>query len=180
VRREPEPLVAPVDGIVADGTPVPGQVAQPNAVVFHILDPARLWIEALSYESLPPLQGATARVGDKEFSLAFRGAGFAGRNQSVPIHFSIEGDASGLRVGQFVTVFAETAEEQRGLAVPRTSIVRTASGQDAVFEHVAAERFAQRLVRVEPLDGQRVLISQGFSPGKRVVVQGAELIDHIR
>jgi hypothetical protein len=180
VRREPEPLVAPVDGIVADGTPVPGQVAQPNAVVFHILDPARLWIEALSYESLPPLQGATARVGDKEFSLAFRGAGFAGRNQSVPIHFSIEGDASGLRVGQFVTVFAETAEEQRGLAVPRTSIVRTASGQDAVFEHVAAERFAERLVRVEPLDGQRVLISQGFSSGKRVVVQGAELIDHIR
>jgi multidrug efflux pump subunit AcrA (membrane-fusion protein) len=112
--------------------------------------------------------------------LVYRGAGFADRNQSIPIHFQIEGDTSGVRVGQFVTVLAETPEEQRGLAVPRTSIVRTGSGQDSVFEHVGAERFEQRPVRIEPLDGQRVLISQGLSPGKRVVVQGAELIDHIR
>lgn len=179
-KREAEPLVAPVDGIIADGTPVAGQVAQTNAVVFNIIDPARLWIEALSYETLPSLQAATARAGNKELRLTFRGAGFADRNQSIPIHFAVEGDASGVRVGQFVTVFAETPQEQHGLAVPRTSVVRTTSGQDAVYEHVAAERFEQRLVRTEPLDGQRVLISQGLSPGKRVVVQGAELIDHIR
>jgi membrane fusion protein, heavy metal efflux system len=180
VRQEPEPLVAPVNGIVAEGTPVAGQVAQTNAVVFHIIEPNRLWVEALNYQSLPPLHAATARIGDKEFRLEFRGAGFADRNQSIPIHFEIQGDTSGVRVGQFVTVFAETPEEQRGLAVPRTSIVRTASGQDSVYEHVGAERFEQRPVRIEPLDGQRVLISQGLSPGKRVIVQGAELIDHIR
>jgi multidrug efflux pump subunit AcrA (membrane-fusion protein) len=180
VKLEPEPLVAPVDGIVADGSPVAGQVAQTNAVVFHIINPTKLWVEALSYESLPPLQAATARVSGRDIRLVFRGAGFADRNQSIPIHFAIEGDVSGVRVGQFVTVFAETPDEQKGLAVPRTSVVRTTSGQDAVYEHVAAERFEQRLVRTEPLDGQRVLISQGLSPGKRVVVQGAELIDHIR
>jgi membrane fusion protein, heavy metal efflux system len=180
VKREPEPLVAPVDGIVADGTPVAGQVAQTNAIVFHIIDPARLWVEALSYESLPVLQRATARAGDKDLNLAFRGAGFADRNQSIPVHFAIEGDVSGIRVGQFVTVYADTPDEQRGIAVPRTSIVRTAAGQDCVYEHVAAERFEQRPVRIDPLDGQRVLISQGLAPGKRIVVQGAELIDHIR
>lgn len=180
VRLEPEALVAPVDGIVAEGTPVAGQVAQTNQVVFQVMDPARLWVEALSYESLPPLQSATARIGDKAIKLVFRGAGFADRNQSIPIHFAIEADPSGVRVGQFVTVFADTPEEQRGLAVPRTSIVRSTAGQDTVFEHVSAERFEQRVVRVEPLDGQRVLISQGLAPGKRVVVQGAELIDHIR
>jgi hypothetical protein len=180
VRREPEALVAPVDGVIADGTPVAGQIAQTNAVVFHIIDPTRLWVEALSYESLPALHRAAARVGDKEIALVFRGAGSTDRNQSIPIHFAIDGDVAGVRVGQFVTVLAETADEQRGIAVPRDSIVRTAAGQDSVFEHVTAERFEQRPVRVEPLDGQRVLISQGLDPGKRVVVQGAELIDHIR
>jgi hypothetical protein len=180
VRRDPEPLVAPVDGIVADGTPVAGQVAQTNAVVFHIIDPTRLWVEALSYEALPTLEGATARVGDKDLKLSFRGAGFADRNQSIPIHFAVEGDVSGARAGQFVTVFAETPDEQRGLAVPRASIVRGGAGQDIVYEHVAAEQFEARTVRIEPLDGQRVLISHGFSPGKRIVVQGAELLDHIR
>lgn len=179
-RRESEPLLAPVDGVIADGTPVAGQIAQTNAVVFHIIDPTRLWVEALSYEALPKLERATARVGEEQLTLAFRGAGFADRNQSIPIHFAIDGDAAGVRVGQFVTVLAETPAEQRGLAVPRTSLVRNGAGQDLVYEHVAAERFEQRPVRVEPLDGQRVLISQGLAAGKRVVVQGAELIDHIR
>ncbi len=180
IKREPEALVAPVDGIIADGTPVAGQVTQTSAVVFHIIDPARLWIEALSYESVPALQNAATRVGDKEMKLVFRGAGFADRNQSIPIHFAIEGDVSGPRVGQFVTVFADTPNEQRGIAVPKTGIVRTAAGQDSVYEHVSAERFERRPVRIEPLDGQRVLISQGLIAGKRVVVQGAELLDHIR
>jgi RND family efflux transporter MFP subunit len=180
VRRDPEELIAPADGVIAEGTPVAGQMAQPNATVFQIIDPSRLWVEALSYESLPALQRATARAGDKELALVFRGAGFADRNQSVPIHFAVEGDTAGLRPGQFVTVFAETADELHGVAVPRASIVRNVAGQDSVFEHVAAERFEQRMVRTEPLDGQRVLISQGLEPGKRVVVQGAELLDHIR
>lgn len=52
VRGESEALIAPVDGVIADGMPVAGQMTQPNAVVFHIVDPARLWVEALSYEAL--------------------------------------------------------------------------------------------------------------------------------
>jgi hypothetical protein len=180
VRREPEALVAPVDGVVADGTPVAGQIAQTNAIVFHIVDPARLWIEALSYEALPNLDRATARAGDKEINLVFRGSGFADRNQSIPIHFAIDGSTDGTRVGQFVTVLAETPQQQQGIAVPRSSIVRSSTGQDVVYEHVSAERFEQRPVRLEPLDGQRVLVVQGLQPGKRIVVQGAELIAHIR
>ena len=49
-RREPEELIAPVDGIVAEGTVVAGQMAQLNAVIFHVVDPTRLWVEALSFE----------------------------------------------------------------------------------------------------------------------------------
>jgi multidrug efflux pump subunit AcrA (membrane-fusion protein) len=148
--------------------------------VFHIVDPARLWVEALSYETLPNLDRATARVGRKEINLAFRGSGFADRNQSIPIHFAVEGSTDGARIGQFVTVLAETPEQRHGIAVPRSSVVRSSAGQDVVYERVGAERFEQRPVRIEPLDGQRVLVVQGLEPGKRVVVQGAELIDHIR
>ena len=35
-------------------------------------------------------------------------------------------------------------------------------------------------VRTEPLDAERVMIAAGLEPGKRVVVQGAELLDHVR
>ena len=49
-----------------------------------------------------------------------------------------------------------------------------------VYEHVAAERFEPRPVRVEPLDGDRVFIATGLAAGKRLVVQGAELLGQVR
>jgi len=181
VRREPEALVAPVSGVVADGTPVAGQIAQTNAIIFHIIDPARLWVEALSFEAIAGSENASALTSTgRTLSLTHRGSGFADRSQSIPVHFAVEGDAGGLRAGQFVTVLVATSEQKRGIAIPRASLVRGANGQDIVFEHVAAERFMPRAVRVEPLDADRVLIAAGLARGKRIVVQGAELLDHVR
>ncbi len=77
-------------------------------------------------------------------------------------------------------MLAGTDAEQSGLALPRSAIVRTGNGQDVVYEHTTAERFEARPVRVEPLDGGRVLIAEGVGPGKRVVTQGAELLDQVR
>ena len=37
-----------------------------------------------------------------------------------------------------------------------------------------------RIVRVEPLDAEQVLVAGGLAPGRRVVVQGAELLDQVR
>ena len=180
-RREPEELIAPVDGIVAEGTAVAGQIAQSNAVIFHIVDPTRLWVEALSFDSLSGIHSAVARLNnDRTYPLAFRGAGFAGRNQSIPVQFAVQGDVAGLRTGQFVTVLATTDEEKTGFAIPRAALVRNANGQDVVYEHVAAERFEPRPVRVEPLDGDRVFIATGLAAGRRLVVQGAELLGQVR
>jgi cobalt-zinc-cadmium efflux system membrane fusion protein len=178
-RRE-EALVAPVDGIIAEGVPVAGQMAQPNAVVFHIVDPGKLWVEALSFNVVNPT-AATARTSTgRTLELQFRGSGFADRNQTIPIHFAITNDASGLRAGQFVTVLAATDEQRQGIALPRAAVVRNANGQEFVFEHVSPEKFVARPVRVEPLDGQHDFIRAGLEPGKRIVVQGAPLLDQVR
>ncbi len=53
-------------------------------------------------------------------------------------------------------------------------------GQSLVYEHTNAERFVPREVRTEPLDGDRILIVSGIEPGKRIVTQGAELLNQIR
>jgi len=181
VRREPEALIAPVSGVIADGTPVSGQMAQPNTVVFQIVDPARLWVEALSFDALAAATVASAQTAQGQtLALTYRGSGFSDRNQSIPVHFAIDSEVSRVRVGQFVTVFASTGDEMRGIALPRAAVVRSANGQDLVYEHVSAERFQPRPVRIEPLDGERVLIAAGITADKRIVVQGAELIDQVR
>jgi cobalt-zinc-cadmium efflux system membrane fusion protein len=181
VRLEPEALIAPVSGVIADGMPVAGQMAQPGAVVFHIIDPKRLWIEALSFDAIAGSEGASAvTASGRKLALAYRGSGFADRSQSIPIHFAIEGDTRDLRTGQFVTVLVVAPDEKTAVAVPRSSVVRGPNGQDFVFEHTAAEAYVPRPVRVESLDGRQVLIAAGLQPGRRVVVQGAELLDHVR
>lgn len=180
-RREPEALIAPVAGVIAEGSAVAGQIVQTNSIVFNIIDPAQLWIEALSFESIEPSRGAHASTyTGKNYDLTYRGTGFADRSQSVPVHFAVNGDTAGLRAGQFVTVLVTTDEMKQGIAVPRGSVVRGSNGQDFVYEHVAPERFMPRSVRTEPLDGDRVLIVSGFAPGKRVVSQGADLLEHVR
>ncbi|GJE74197.1 efflux RND transporter periplasmic adaptor subunit [Methylorubrum suomiense] len=181
IRQQPETLVSPVDGVVAQATAVAGQMAAPGAMVFQIVDPNRLWVEALSFDALTAAQDATARLADgRTLRLAYQGTGLADRNQAIPVQFAVQGDATGLRVGQFVTVLAGTDTEQSGLALPRAAVVRAGNGQDVVYEHTTAERFEARPVRVEPLDGGRVLVAEGIGPGKRVVTQGAELLDQVR
>ena len=181
VRAEPEKLIAPVSGVIAADNAVAGQIAETNAVVFQIVDPRRLWVEALTFSLLPDAQAATARTGEgKVLKLAFQGAGLTDRSQAIPVHFAVEGDNKGLRVGQLVTVLAATGEQTQGLAVPRRAVLRSANGQTILFEHTGAERFEPRIVRVEPLDAERVIVLDGLAPGQRVVVQGAELLNQIR
>jgi cobalt-zinc-cadmium efflux system membrane fusion protein len=149
-------------------------------VVYRIIDPARLWVEALSFEALAEGSTATARLGDGgTLTLAYRGTGLADRNQAVPVQFAIEGDTKALRLGQFVTVLAPVGVPRDGLPLARSGVVR-AEGGSLVYEHVSAERFQGRPVRVAPLDADRMLVEDGIAAGRRVVTQGAELLDQIR
>ncbi len=179
--REPERLVAPVSGVIAAVQAIAGQIAEPNAIIFQIVDPSRFWVEALSFEAHAINGSANGRFGDgRTVPLAYRGSGLAERNQAIPIQFSVEGAARGLRAGQLLTVLASTSDERTGIAVPRTSVLRGPNGQSIVYEHTNAERFLPREVRVEPLDGHQVLIVSGIEAGRRIVTQGAELLNQIR
>ncbi|POR41077.1 RND transporter [Methylobacterium sp. V23] len=181
IRLQPEPLIAPVSGVIAEANAMAGQMASPGTMVFQITDPAKLWVEALSFEALAPAQNASARLADgRTLTLNYRGAGLADRSQAVPVQFAIEGEQPDLRTGQFVTVHASSSAPLQGLALPRASVVRSANGQALVYEHTQAERFEPREVQVEPLDAARVLVVSGIGNGKRVVTQGAELINQVR
>ncbi len=178
---EPEKLVAPVSGVIAAVNAVAGQIAEPSAVIFQIIDPQRYWVEALSYQALPITGSGEGRLGDgRVVPVSYRGTGLADRNQAVPVQFEIEGEAGMLRAGQLLTVLARTQEERKGIAVPRTAVIRGANGQPIVYDHISAENFRPREVRIEPLDGERVLIVSGIGTGQRIVSQGAELLNQIR
>ena len=181
VQREPEALRAPVSGVIATADAVAGQMADPNTVVFRIVDPRRLWVEALGFSPDAGRSGATGRLPNgRTVALTFLGAGISDRAQALPLLFSVASDTGELRPGQFLTVFAEAGAPRIGIAIPRSAVVRGANGQPIVYEHVSAERFMPREVKTEPLDASRVLVLAGLAPGRRIVTDGAELLDQIR
>jgi RND family efflux transporter MFP subunit len=176
-----EPLLAPVAGIVSKANAAPGLIAETNTEVFHIIDPAKLWVEAALFADTDIAGSASVRSADGQtVPLSLIGAGFAEDGQARPVKFRIDEPTGGLQVGQRVTVYAETADVTKGIGVPRDAVIRGGNGENIVFVHVGPELFEPRPVRVAPLDGGRVLVVAGIQDGDRVVTQGAELLNQLR
>src|SRR5207244_9830780 len=75
-RVAPEVLRAPMDGVVAISRVVSGQVVQAQDVLFQIVDPKTLWVEAYDYGDSDPAtlkHASAAGVGGSPMKLAFQG-----------------------------------------------------------------------------------------------------------
>lgn len=178
-----EPLVAPVSGIVSSVRGAVGQLVDSAVTVFDIVDPSRLWVEALAFDraAVDRVTGASATLADgRVVELAFVGRGLTVRQQAVPVNFRVLEPPADAPIGASVLVTIRTARPVQGLVLPADAVVRSAEGPPVVFEHATAERFVPRQVRLQPLDGTRVVVTAGLEPGRRVVVQGAGLIAQVR
>jgi hypothetical protein len=178
-----ERLVAPVAGVVARAEAVAGQVVEPRDLLFEIVDPTRLRIEATGFDlALPPrVLDASVEVAGRAVPLAFVGAGRVLREQTVPLVFRGSGPAlAALAVGQPLPVTVRLRGEAEGVAVPAASLVRSAANEPIVWVKTQPERFEPRRVRTQPLDAARVRVVDGLAGGERVVTEGAALLGQFR
>lgn len=183
IRIEPELLRAPLDGVVSAVRVVAGQVVGSQDVLFQIVDPAGMWVEALSYGDvdLSQLDGASALLpGGKPLNLSFRGTGRALQQQATLVHFAVEDPPATVAIGQPVRVTARNGAGVSGIILPRDAVVRGGNGEALVWRHTDPERFEPRPVRTEPFDATRLVIRSGVAPGERIVVRGAEHLNQIR
>jgi multidrug efflux pump subunit AcrA (membrane-fusion protein) len=182
-RLAPEVLRASIDGVVALSRVVAGQVVAAQDVLFQIVDPNSLWIEAYDYGDNNPaaLKHATAIGGDKvAMKLSFEGSSRTLQQQATVLYFAISDPTSSLRVGQPVTVTAQRGDTTTGLIIDRDAVVRGGNGETIVWRHVEPEYFEARPVRTEPFDATHVLVAAGIGEGERIVIRGAELINQVR
>ncbi len=178
-----EALLAPVSGVVATASAVAGAVVDARELVFEIVDPQRLRIEALAYDPAlaSDIAGGSLAIGDQPVRLRFLGAARALREQALPLQFAA--DAQALRllaVGQPVQVVVQTRSQVSGVPLPAAALARNPSNQSIVWVKTAPERFEPRVVSTEPLDGGHVVATSGLKAGDRIVHQGASLMNQIR
>ena len=179
-------LVAPVSGVIASANAVAGQVVDARELVFEVVDPSRLRIEALAYDpaQAQSVAGATLAVGGQRVPLRFVGAARSLRDQAQPLQFAGDSSALGtlahLAIGQPVRVFVQSTDKVDGVQVPAAALLRNPANQTIVWVKEAPERFAPRVVTAVPLDGTSVAVTSGLQPGDRVATQGATLINQVR
>jgi RND family efflux transporter MFP subunit len=178
-RVRPEDLRAPVSGVIAMTRVVAGQVVQPSDVLFQIIDPGSLMVEALVFDQIDPdaVHEATASVAGVAAPIRLK---FLGRSRALQQQYSLLEMAVRLNTGTPVTVIATAGERVTGVVLPHAALAQAPNGQTVVFSHKEPEVFVPRAVRVEALDRDNVLITAGIDAGEKIVVHNAPLLNQVR
>ena len=184
-----EALTAPISGVIAASHVTLGQVVDARELLFEIIDPTRLKIEASAFDaallsSMATTAGAASASPAAGISipLEFSGAGRTLREGAIPLQFRAiaGGQSSSLAVNQPVKVLIQMKDQVKGFALPAGAIVKNQSNLDMVWVHTGAEQFEARTVNQIALDGATVSITSGLKAGDRVVTQGAPLVNQVR
>jgi len=183
-----EALTAPISGVIARADIALGQVVEPRDVLFEVVDPTRMLVEATIADAAAAARVAGASVqGMPEVTLRLMGVSRSLRDGVLPITFAVMPAKAGaplrtlpLAIGQPITVVAQSRERIKGVVLPAQAVVRNPSNEPIVWIKSGAERFIPQPVQLRPLDANTVVITQGLSADNRVVVQGAPLIAQIR
>ncbi|MCR5882976.1 efflux RND transporter periplasmic adaptor subunit [Rhizobacter sp. J219] len=178
-----EPVTAPVSGVIARADVLVGQVVDARELMFEVVDPARLLVEAVVAD---PTLAALLSGAELKLLPGYRltpvGAARALRDGVLPITFRATAakDAAPLAIGQPVTVVARLKTETEGIVLPASAVVRNPANEPVVWIKATAERFVPQPVQLQTLDAATVLVTKGLAADNRVVVQGAALVNQIR
>jgi membrane fusion protein, heavy metal efflux system len=176
-----ETLVAPVAGVITAANVVAGQVVDAREVLFEIVDSSRLLIEGMAFDGALAANIAGAQLKNSDAKLRYTGAARTLREGAMPLLFKMESTTNlGLAVNQAVQIVVQTREQVKGIALPAAALVKNPSNQDMVWVHTGAEKFEPRVVRFEPLGGERIVVLSGLKAGDRVVTQAAALVNQVR
>ncbi|WP_083567643.1 efflux RND transporter periplasmic adaptor subunit [Hyphomicrobium sp. CS1GBMeth3] len=177
-------LTAPVSGIISLATVRAGQVVSARDTLFEIVDPKRIWIEAIGIPGTDDENAVTeATAVDAEghkIPLTFVGRAPALRQQALPLLFRVDEPHASLGIGATIKVLVRHGAPVEGIIVSDGAVVRAPNGLSQVWVKVAPERFAPRTVRTVPLDGERVVVTAGLEKGDRIVIKAAGLINQVR
>ena len=174
-------IVAPASGVIASAAVLAGQIVESRDILFEIVDPQRMVIEALTTDpSIARKIRGAALVDAPDAELTLLGGSLSLRDGAVPISFRARGAALGLAVGQPVTVLARLDTTIKGIALPAAALARNPANETVVWIKSGAQRFIALPVETTMLDARTVIVTKGLSHDNRVVIIGTSLNNQIR
>ncbi len=176
-----EQIVASASGVIASANVLSGQIVDARDILFEIVDPDKMLVEALVTDPRMASGIVGARLaGLPDVELVLAGRSRSLRDGALPVTFRARGKSLPMAVGQPVTVIARLRSSVRGVALPAEALVRNPSNQTIVWIKSGAQRFIALPVEAKALDASTVVVTRGLGGDNRVVVSGASLINQIR
>lgn len=176
---------APSDGVVMTiRVSVGASVAPGGEALLELGDPSRLQLVAQVLESdlrriavgqdaEVELQALTARTTAKVESFSPRVDSDSRRAQ---VYFALTKPLEGLRAGMLAQI-ALRVDAEAGIALPVTAVLIKDGKRRVVYIERKDGSFEAREVKAGHVRDGHVIILQGISPGERVVIKGALLLD---
>lgn len=180
-------LRAPIGGVIAERHLNPGQELRPDAndPAFVITDTAHLDVVADVSESdvkklhtgqAIRIDSSDALQGDLSGKISTVGVAMDSNTRRIPVRAHLTHPPVGARPEMFVRMAPLDDASQAAVAIPNTAVVTTGQ-QSFVF----VERSPGLLVKTQVTFAMRgrdlSYVSQGLTPGARVVTKGAILLD---
>ncbi len=178
-------LRSPLDGAVRERQVSVGEYRAPGTPVLTIVrtHPLRLKLSIPERETVGLQAGLAVRVGVEgderrhEGRLERIGAAVDEGNRTLPVEAVVPNPGDVLRPGQFATAEIIVSRQDRGLVVPRDTIVTFAGVQKVLT--VKDGKAREQRIRTGRRDGERVEVIDGLSDGDVVIREPGNLVDGV-
>ena len=174
-------ILAPIAGIVVRRYLAAGARVEAGALLFSIVDPHLVWVEAHVPAALTPSvrgvrHGTLRPEGDSRVYTSSRvvsvGPLIDSISRTLPVTFEF-GNANGtLQIGATGRVTLATGRVARGVVVPLGAVLDE-DGRPIAYVQVAGESFEKRQLTIGGSNARAALVLTGIKAGERVVTGAA-------
>jgi RND family efflux transporter MFP subunit len=177
-------LRAPISGIVAETTAVPGANVAAGETLLKLVDADTVYVSAVVPEAEMPLirnlSGAELEIpGDPRprplKRLVSVGRIVDPRSRTFPVIYQFDNRDRSIAIHQTLSMRLLTRPTGPAPAVPESAIVDD-GGRPILFVQASGEAFLRRPVKLGIREGGLVQVLEGAFPGERVVTRGAHLV----
>jgi membrane fusion protein, heavy metal efflux system len=174
-------VTAPISGVVARRSFLPGGRVEAGEPLFVIVDASTVWLRvqlpagtasALTREPTPTF---TIEGMDRPFEtsrLVSVGSVLDPQTRTVPAVFEAPNPGGMLRIGQFARATVPVGGTVIGVAIPNSAIVDD-NGTPVAYVQTGGEHFERRVLALAERDATHTVVTGGIRPGEMVVTTGA-------
>ena len=174
-------LRAPISGVIAERSFVPGGRVEPGEPLFTIVDLTTAWlrvqVSASTATGIPDDAQAMFTLEDSDHvfgtsRLLSVGSVINPQTRTVPVVFETEASGTSLTFGQLAQAAVPTGGTVTGIVLPNSAILDD-NGATVAYVQTGGETFERRLLTLGVRDGVSSQVLAGVELGEMIVTTGA-------